>query len=128
MKRIIVAMLALAVLPASAECWVVSNLKGSTFMKDDGYKRIDDGFSGSFMITIDEKNSSVVTNGADAGGMKYIPTSKNTIVGLSQSDSGEAVETWSINNDRKVLMTKVITGWGGFDSSKAFVGDVVGKC
>ncbi|CAI2140469.1 Uncharacterised protein [Serratia fonticola] len=128
MKKIIIAMLALASLPASAECWVVSNLKGSTFMKDDAYKRTDDGFSGSFMITIDEKSSSVVTNGTDAGGIKYIPISQNTLIGLSQSDSGEAVETWSINNDGKVMMTKVLTGWGGFDSSKAFVGDVTGKC
>lgn len=84
--------------------------------------------AGSFMITIDEKNSSVVTNGTDAGGIKYIPISQNTLIGLSQSDSGEAVETWSINNDGKVMMTKVLTGWGRFDSSKAFVGDVTGKC
>lgn len=126
MKKIIVAVLALASLPASAECWIVSNLKGSAFMKDDGYKRIDDGFSAPFKIAIDGKIASVVTGGADAGGIQYKPASAHSLIGISQS--GDVIETWAITDDGKALMTKVTTGWGPFDSSKAFVGDVTGKC
>lgn len=127
MKISLCTLLLLLPLYSNADCWVAKNMKGTSYSQSEDYKRIDDGFSGTFMITIAEKNSSVVTNGIDADGISYLQISPNTLMGFSQSKTGAVVETWAIN-DSKVLMTKVMTGWGEFNSAKSFVGDVVGKC
>ncbi|WPU24882.1 hypothetical protein RI049_09145 [Cedecea neteri] len=126
--RLLIAVLCLVSVSANASCWSVSGVKGSSYSEREGYSRIDDGYSGKFTIVIDGDNASVVYNGLDAGGMVYKPMGPNVVVGLTTEPLKHVMETWVIQQNGVVLMTKTLSGFGGVDSSKAMVGRVVGRC
>ena len=114
--------------PSLATCWIVEGVSGSNYAKSESYKRLEDGYSGKFSIMIDGKRASVLYDGIDAGGMFYQALSKNTVIGVSGEPNKHAMETWLIQDDGRVLMTKTLSGFGGFDSAKAMVGKVTGSC
>lgn len=128
MKLLIFSYFMLASFGASAECWVVKDMKGANYAARNGYAFENDGFSGTFMISVDGKKASVRYSGNDAGGVEYGVISPNTIVGISDGENGKLIETWFISPDGNVKMTKMINGFGDFDSVKAMVGKVSGKC
>lgn len=111
-----------------AACWTVEGVKGSSYSEREGYSRIDDGFNGKFTIVIDGERAAVLYDGLDAGGMIYRPFSDNVVLGLTTEPGKHAMETWVIQKDGTVLMTKTISGFGGLDSSKAMIGKVTGNC
>nr|WP_307833704.1 hypothetical protein [Candidatus Symbiopectobacterium sp. 'North America'] len=128
-KSVIAAILVLASVSARAECWIVGDMKGVTFAEHNSYKAENDGFSGAFMISISGELAAVKYSGADAGGVVYHALSPTSIIGLStEGDSKRVVDSWVIQPTGKVLMSKTITGFGKFDSVKAFVGNVKSKC
>lgn len=113
---------------ASAECWVVKDMKGVNSASHGGYNFEKDGFSGTFRIFADGDKASIKYSGSDAGGLSYGQILPNTIIGLSNNENGQVVETWNIGKNGIVKMTKVISGFGDFDSVKAMVGKVASKC
>lgn len=52
----------------SAECWLVKDMKGQTSISDNYRNFVKDGFSGTFMISVDGDKASVRYSGSDAGG------------------------------------------------------------
>lgn len=124
----LVAVLCLVSLPAMSSCWSVGGVKGSSYSEREGYSRIDDGYSGKFTIVIDGENASVLYDGMDSGGMIYKPLSENVVIGITTEPGKHAMETWVVQHDGTVLMTKTISGFEGMDSSNAMVGKVVGRC
>lgn len=127
MKFLFAACLALTSLSASAECWIVGNLAGTSYFKGDDYKPVLDKYNGTLMITIKGDQANVVTSGPSSLGIDYLSAASNTVMGVSSDPSRPVIEVWSINGN-KVTLTKSVSGWGKIDSVKAFVGDVVGKC
>ena len=128
MKKLVSAALIMASFGASADCWIVKDMKGASYASHDNYGFEKDGFSGTFMISIDGNNASVRYSGGDAGGVSYGAILPNTIVGINNNQNGQVIETWAIGKDGVVKMTKIINGFGGFDSAKAFIGSVKIKC
>lgn len=112
----------------SAECWVVKDMKGVSSSSHSDYNFESDGFSGTFRIFADGDKASVTYSGSDAGGLSYGQILPNTIIGVSDNENGQVVETWNIGKNGIVKMTKVISGFGKFDSVKAMVGRVISKC
>lgn len=113
---------------STAACWTVTGVKGSSYSEREAYKRIDDGFSGKFTLVIDGENAAVLYDGMDAGGMIYRAMGPNVIVGLTTEPGKHAMETWVIQRDGTVLMSKTISGFDYMDSTKSMVGKVVGSC
>lgn len=129
MKRLIVGALMLASFGASAECWIVEGMHGVNYSSRNNYAPEDDGFSGTFTIETTGDNASLQYSGADAGGVVYKAMSSNSIIGFSANgDNQRVVDSWVIQPDGAVLMSKTITGYGDMDSTKAFVGKVKSKC
>lgn len=62
------------------------------------------------------------------GGLSYGHILPNTIVGVSNNENGQVVETWHIADNGIVKMTKMINGFGAFDSVKVMIGKVSGRC
>lgn len=113
---------------SSAACWIVEDVRGSSYADRNQYQREDDGFKGKFTILVTGQAATVLYDGADAGGMSYRPLTENVVVGLSSEPGKHAMETWVIQQDGTVLLTKTISGFPGFDSAKAMVGHVSGHC
>ena len=129
MKRLIVGALMLASFGASAECWIVGGMKGVSYSASNKYSPQEDGFSGVFTIKTDGASADVQYSGADAGGVIYKAMSNNNIIGLSAAGNNQrVVDSWVIQEDGTVLLSKTISGFGNIDSAKAFVGKVKGKC
>ncbi|MDU4094014.1 MAG: hypothetical protein E7H57_12180 [Pantoea sp.] len=128
MTKFIASLLLACSFTSTAGCWTVEGMHGSTYAERDKYAREDDGFSGKFTILVNGKTAAVLYDGVDAGGMIYQPLSDHVVIGLSTVPDKHAMETWVIQNDGKVLMTKTISGFNGFDSAKAMVGKVTGSC
>ena len=128
MKIIIATLIALVSVPASAECWIVKGMHGIDYAQRNNYEVEKDGFSGTFMISENGKDASIRYSGTDAGGITYMVLSPGTFIGISNEANGQAIENWNITQDGTVKMTKMINGFGGFDSVKAMVGKVSGKC
>jgi len=126
-KLIIAAVVALTSFGASAECWVVGDIAGTAYFKGDGYKETPDAYSGKIMINIDGESASIASSGLVTGGMEYFSPSPRIVLGFSLDKSKPVFEVWSINED-KVTLAKSVSGWGGLDSTKAMVGNVLGKC
>lgn len=127
-KKFILASLLLSSFCARAECWIVKDMKGVISSSHSDYNFENDGFSGTFRIFADGDKASVTYSGSDAGGLSYGQILPNIIIGVSDNENGQVVETWSIGKNGIVKMTKVISGFGKFDSVKAMVGRVISKC
>lgn len=113
---------------ANAECWIVEDLHGAIYSPRNDYKLEEDRYGGKYMIAINGDNASVTYSGIDAGGISYRAISPNTIIGLSTEPNRNLIQTWVIQNDGTVLMTKTADGFGQFDSAQAMIGKVSGKC
>ncbi|MDE1487979.1 hypothetical protein KKI90_16885 [Xenorhabdus bovienii] len=128
MKKLIALLIILFPFSANAECWVVDGMSGIRYAQDDHYQPKKDGFSGTFEVNVEPEAAYVKYSGVDAGGMKYVPTSSNTLIGLSSNGNQQVVESWIFQSNNVVLMTKSVAGYGDFDSIKAFIGKVKSKC
>ncbi|MFL4429633.1 hypothetical protein REF28_01325 [Serratia marcescens] len=128
MKRFSLLMLAVFPLFANADCWIVEGLHGSIYSPRNNYKLAEDSYSGKYMLAINGDSASVTYSGVDAGGIIYRALSPNTIIGLSSDPDRNLIQTWVIQSDGTVLMTKTADGFGAFDSAQAMIGKVSGKC
>lgn len=109
-----------------AECYVVNELKGKSYYKSDNFELKEDKFSYPFEININAENSSV-----SLSDLKYLQTSKNSILGLfiDEKDNKSTIETWFLYPEsKKVIYTKSVTGYGSLDGSRMFIGKIVGNC
>jgi hypothetical protein len=128
MKRLVVGALMLASFGASAECWVVSNLKGQTQFGPE-YRVQDDTAEGIYHLKINKKSASLDSvGGTYHSGLIYTPTSSISMIGISNGDSSSFVETWTIMPDNKVAYTKVRAIPGITTQISSFVGSIDGKC
>nr|DAI72763.1 MAG TPA: hypothetical protein [Caudoviricetes sp.] len=129
MKLIIALLIASIPACATADCWIVNDMKGVSYSARNDYKLETDSFSGTFKIKIDADNSSVTYSGEDAGGVSYKPFSSTHLIGFGTDGNGGTMsESWSIQPNGVVIMSKIISGYGQFDSTKAMTGKVSGKC
>lgn len=128
LKRLALSLACLLPYSGIAACWSVTDVSGSSYSAREGYKRIDDGYSGKFTLVIDGDNAAVLYNGMDAGGMVYRALGHNIVLGLTTEPGKHAMETWVIQPDGTVLMSKTISGFGYMDSTKSMVGKVAGTC
>ncbi|POU43917.1 hypothetical protein C3374_22210 [Pantoea sp. PSNIH4] len=131
MKRMII--LSALLIPAitSAQCWVVTNLKGYGAMQPDGYVYGKDGITnGVFHVIIEKEKAGLKSVGSSlvGSGLAYVPMGGNTMIGIYRDGEKTTVETWAITKDNKALYTKVINSNYIFSSSKSMIGDVVGAC
>ena len=121
-----VALLSLTQASYSAECWITENYKGYTSRDRDKFAFVKDGMTSTkYVISIDGKNSRVVGSNITT----YIQTAENSILALEINEGSSVVETWSIfPASKKALYTKTINGYGEFDGTTSFVGEVTGSC
>lgn len=128
MYRLIPLVTLLAAFSSFSACWTVEGVHGSTYADRDQYHRADDGFKGKFTILTNGASATVLYDGMDAGGMSYRTLAENVVVGLSSEPGKHGLETWVIQVDGTVLLTKTLSGFPGFDSAKAMIGHVSGHC
>lgn len=131
MKIIIIAVLACTSMSVSAECWLVSNLKGHSAYNTDGYIFNRNGITnGNFQVEItkDEADLRLVGDTLSGGGLHYIPASPVSMVGFFTEGNKSTIETWAITDDNKVMYSKVMSNPEALNSTSSFVGDVIGKC
>ncbi len=131
--KIIYALSLVLVLPlhASASCWVAGNFKGMATSVDESYagvtpyKYFPDGISSQyFSIDTNMDNASV-----KPGDLTYAAIDQQTVIGVSSSNGQTNVETWIISADKKhIYFTQTRSGFGSFDGTKSFVGNIVGPC
>jgi len=76
---------------SSAACWIVEDVRGSSYADRNQYQREDDGFKGKFTILVTGQAATVLYDGADAGGMSYRPLTENVVVGLSSEPGKHAI-------------------------------------
>lgn len=116
---------------ASSKCWVVTNLSGYGAMDVDSYEYSKDKITnGVFQVSIDGDKAGLFNVGGSivSSGMAYLPVSTDTMAGIYHDNLTTTVETWSITKDNKLLYSKVINSSTAINSTKSFVGDVVGTC
>lgn len=125
-------LLGVYVTPATADCWVVTNLHGYGAMAADHWVFAKDKITnGVFQVSNDGKSSNVVAVGQSlqGTGIQYFPVNETSLVGVYSDSDLTTVETWSITNDKKVLYTKVINSLdNSWSASRSMIGDVVGHC
>lgn len=111
---------------ASAECFVVGDLKGYSTRAHEGYEISPDGISsGKFILELNGKSSSITPSD-----MKCDQVGSATLLCQDVRYEGETtIETWAVYpGPGKVLYTKSITGYGAFNGGNLFVGDIKGTC
>ncbi|QWA09536.1 hypothetical protein GTU79_19540 [Sodalis ligni] len=113
-----------------SKCLVVGNFKGMSatiYSSPPGsqYRYSEDGMTKQyFAVNTDPKNPSVTP-----GDLIYAQLSENAVIGLVTGNNQTNIETWVISTDQKhVYYTQSRSGFGDFDGSKSFIGDVVGPC
>lgn len=109
-----------------ADCWVVGNLHGMTASKSDSYRFTEDAFSSqTFQIKAEREHATVI--GSD---LNFIGINPKSVLGIYSEGQRRSVETWNISDDgQRVFYTMTRTGFSDdLDGTKAFVGDVLGKC
>lgn len=128
MKSFIAIALTFLSMSASADCWQVEKMHGTRFSQDDNYASSEDGYSGKFMLTINGDFASVTYSGADAGSGITRALSPNSIITIGMDQGKTMLQTWTIQGDGTVMMTKTVSGYGSFDGAQAMIGKVTGKC
>jgi len=123
MKLKIILLIILVTSSLSGNCYKTTNFKGVSLNKNKNYTIEQDGISNRIInLTIDPSKSFI----SDSN-LKCIYLSPISIVCLNNSNIQVVIETWLINNN-KVQYTKSITGYPGWDTIKAFSGDIIGSC
>ncbi|KAA9001170.1 hypothetical protein FJU30_07950 [Affinibrenneria salicis] len=132
MKKGLFFLLAFMSMNVSAECWVVNNIKGQAAYNENSYQFKDSRLlEGDIHLTIAEGNISIKQNGTLYGeGMKFIPVSKNAIIGTDRSFGDTMIDSWAITKENKVLFSRINLSKDTpeMNSTTALVGDVIGKC
>nr|WP_240760427.1 hypothetical protein [Escherichia coli] len=95
MKRLIAGMFLFISFGATAECWVVGDMRGISYSERNNFHPEEDGFSGTFIIKTSGEDASITYSGTDAGGMAYKALSKNSIIGIGAN--GETQRSLYIN-------------------------------
>lgn len=110
----------------AADCWITENFKGYTSRSRDSFELVKDGMTSTkYVISIDGKNSRVVGSNIST----YVQTAENSILAVQINESSSVVETWSFfPKSKKALYTKTINGYGEFDGTTSFVGEITGSC
>ena len=124
-RYFVLAITALACAHASAACWKVAELSGSSARAADGFAIGSDGFSGqTFEVTITSNSGAVKPSN-----LSCRPATKNSLVCIDSKEGRLTVETWSVDESQKKLVhTKAISGYGTYDGGNLFVGKIVGAC
>lgn len=131
MKKYLLALVAIFPLCASAQCWLVSNLKGYSAYESEKYKYIENGMSNAiFQVEINKDSGDVrlISDTFGGGGLEYTPISPSSMVGLYINNNTSTIETWSITDKNKVLYSKVVNNHELVTGTTSLVGDVVGTC
>ncbi|EFC1284263.1 hypothetical protein CUV89_004737, partial [Escherichia coli] len=98
---------------ATAECWVVGDMRGISYSERNNFHPEEDGFSGTFIIKTNGEDASITYSGTDAGGMAYKALSKNSIIGIgANGETQRVIDSWVIHPTGTVLMSKTISGYG----------------
>lgn len=110
----------------AVECWIAENFKGYTARGRDAFEFAKDGMTSTkYVISIDGKNSRVIGSNIST----YIQTAENSIIAVQINEGSSVVETWSFfPKSKKALYTKTINGYGEFDGTTSFVGEITGSC
>ena len=119
------ALIGVVCMNASATCWRVTDLRGSSARASSGFTLGHDGFTGqTFEITINNDAGAVKPSNLDCR-----PATKNSLVCIDSKDDRLTVETWSIDeSQRKLVHTKAISGYGSYDGGNLFIGKIIGTC
>lgn len=119
------ALIGLIFMDASATCWKVTDLHGSSTRASSGFTLDRDGFTGqTFEITINSDTGAVKPSN-----LSCRPATKNSLVCIDSQDDRLTVETWSIDeSQRKLVHTKAISGYGLYDGGNLFIGKIIGQC
>ncbi len=131
LKKYLLALVAIGPMYASAQCWVVSNLKGYSAFEQGGYAYEKNGMAKSvFQVNIskDKAELRMVDNELGGGGLEYMPISSSSMIGFYIEGSMSTIETWAITNENKVLYSKVVNNHKLVTGTTSLVGDVVGDC
>jgi hypothetical protein len=110
---------------ASATCWKVTDLKGSSARAAKDYAISNDGFSSrSFEISITDNSGSV-----SPSNMTCKPATVTSLVCVNISEEKLTLETWAIDeSQKKIVHTKSISGYGVHDGGNLFIGKISGFC
>ena len=126
MRYLIATLVAFSSMSASAECWVVDNLKGQSQFSPS-YNVEKDKAEGIYHIKIESNAASLSSVGnMYHSGLNYHPLSPISMIGVAENAA--LTETWTITYNSKVLYTKVRVTQSGTSQISSFVGDVTGKC
>lgn len=131
MKKYLLALVAIFPMCASAQCWLVSNLKGYSAYESEKYKYIENGMSNAiFQVEINKDSGDVrlISDTFGGGGLEYTPISPSSMVGLYINNNTSTIETWSITDKNKVLYSKVVNNHELVTGTTSLVGGVVGTC
>lgn len=128
MNKLVVLFIILFPLTINAKCWIVGDMKGTTYSKTDNYTASKDEYSGKFMIAINDQSASITYSGFDTSSVIYRSLAPNTVVVLSIGDKKFVIESWSIQQNGIVLMNKLIPGYGNLDSTKSMIEKILSKC
>ena len=111
--------------PASAECYVVGELKGIGAREHDGFSFEQDGMTDQkFMVDISGDNSRVTPND-----MGCIEAGFRTLMCLSEIQGRASVETWAVYPEKGVaIFTKARNGAGSFNGGMLMRGKILGSC
>ncbi len=66
MKQFLTAMFLFISFGATAECWVVGDMRGISYSERNNFQPEEDGFSGTFIIKTSGEDASVTYSGTDA--------------------------------------------------------------
>lgn len=106
MKQFLAAMFLFISFGATAECWVVGDMRGISYSERNNFHPEEDGFSGTFIIKTSGEDASITYSGTDAGGMAYKALSKNSIIGIgANGETQRVIDSWVIHPTGTVLMS-----------------------
>lgn len=125
--KIFVAILSLAIAPtiASAACWKVGDMKGTSARAHESYVTGPDGYSGQvFEISISGAEGFI-----EPSNLKCQRATSTSLLCADASGDKMTVETWSVDTtNKKVVHTKSRSGHGSLDGGNLFIGNVLGSC
>lgn len=110
---------------SQSSCWILTNLKGEAVYKQDGYKKVPDGFMHTNPhITLIFSSGRAQASGDD---IQLVQVGNYSAVGVGKNDLLAVVETYLVDPDSgTALYTKSEEGRGLFDgltSAKMLKGD-----
>lgn len=125
MRTIILASLILSASTAYAECWTVGNLSGQSAKAFEKYMLTEDGITDSRHNITLAGNRSLVT----PSDLPCSQANSRLLVCIGQDRDSAMIETWYVDPfAKRAIYTQTRSGYGPFDGSAVFVGEVLGPC